>query len=101
MTRVTLHKGRERRPLSGHPWIYQGEIRRIEGNPIPGELVVVRDARDRFVGRGYVNPRSQISVRLLTWEDEAIDEAFLRRRDRKSTRLNSSHIQKSRMPSSA
>ncbi|MGH7411473.1 MAG: class I SAM-dependent rRNA methyltransferase [Candidatus Methylomirabilis sp.] len=80
MTRVTLHKGRERRPLSGHPWIYRGEIRRVEGDPAPGDLVEVRDARDRFVGRGYVNPRSQISVRLLTWEDEAIDEAFLRRR---------------------
>ena len=80
MTRVTLHKGRERRPLSGHPWIYRGEIHRIEGDPAPGDLVEVKDARGRFVGRGYVNPRSQISVRLLTWEDEAIDEAFLRRR---------------------
>ena len=80
MTRVTLHKGRERRPLAGHPWIYQGEIQRIEGDPTPGDLVEVRDARGRFVGRGYVNPRSQIAVRLLTWQDEAIDELFLRRR---------------------
>ncbi|MCI0409482.1 MAG: class I SAM-dependent rRNA methyltransferase, partial [Acidobacteria bacterium] len=80
MTRVTLHKGRERRPLAGHPWIYQGEIQWVEKDPAPGELVEVRDARDRFVGRGYINPRSQISVRLLTWQDEAIDEAFMRRR---------------------
>ena len=80
MTRVTLHKGRERRPLAGHPWIYRGEIRRLEGDPAPGDQVEVRDARGRFVGRGYVNPRSQISVRLLTWKDEAIDEALLRRR---------------------
>jgi len=80
MIRVTLHKGRERRPLAGHPWIYQGEIQRIEGDPAPGELVEVCDARGRFVGRGYINPRSQIAVRLLTWQDEAIDELFLRRR---------------------
>ena len=80
MIRVVLHKGRERRPLAGHPWIYQGEIERIEGDPAAGELVEVRDARGRFIGRGYINPRSQITVRLLTWQDEAIDEPFLRRR---------------------
>ncbi len=80
MMRVALHKGRERRPLAGHPWIYQGEVHRIEGGPAPGDLVEVRDARDRFVGRGYINPHSQILVRLLTWQEEAIDEAFLRRR---------------------
>lgn len=80
MKKVILPKGRERRPLAGHPWIYQGEIQRIEGDPTPGELVEVGDARGRFVGRGYVNLRSQIAVRLLTWQDEAIDEPFLRRR---------------------
>ncbi|MEK6568821.1 MAG: hypothetical protein AABZ38_00740, partial [candidate division NC10 bacterium] len=32
MTRVTLHKGKERRPLAGHPWIYRGEVQRIEGD---------------------------------------------------------------------
>jgi 23S rRNA (cytosine1962-C5)-methyltransferase len=42
--------------------------------------VEVKDARGRFIGRGYINPRSQILVRLLTWQEEAIDEAFLRRR---------------------
>jgi 23S rRNA (cytosine1962-C5)-methyltransferase len=80
VARVVLHKGRERRAMAGHPWIYQGEIQRVEGGPAPGELVEVRDARGRFIGRGYINPRSQIAVRLLTWQDEAIDESFLRRR---------------------
>ncbi len=65
VTRVSLHKGRERRPLAGHPWIYRGEIQGIEGDPTPGELVEVRDAGGRFIGRGYVNPRSQIAVRPL------------------------------------
>ena len=80
MHKITLHKGKERRPLAGHPWIYRGEVQRIEGDPAPGDLVEVKDARGRFIGRGYINPRSQILVRLLTWQDEAIDEAFLRRR---------------------
>jgi 23S rRNA (cytosine1962-C5)-methyltransferase len=80
MKRITLHKGRERRPLAGHPWIYRGEVAQMAGDPTPGELVEVRDAQGRFVGRGYINPASQIMVRLLTWHEEPIDEAFLRRR---------------------
>jgi len=80
MHKITLHKGKERRPLAGHPWIYRGEVQRIEGGPAPGDLVEVKDARGRFIGHGYINPRSQILVRLLTWQEEAIDESFLRRR---------------------
>jgi 23S rRNA (cytosine1962-C5)-methyltransferase len=78
--RVTLRRGSERRALAGHPWIYRGEIERIEGDAAPGAIADVLDARRRFVGRGYINPRSQIAVRLLTRGDEAIDERFLRRR---------------------
>lgn len=66
--------------LAGHPWIYQGEIERIKGDPKPGEIVRVADFRGRFIGIGYLNPNSQIAVRLLTWQDEAIDEAFFQRR---------------------
>lgn len=84
MIEVTLLRGRERRPLAGHPWIYRGELERIRGDPQPGEQVRVRDSRGRFVGMGYINPYSQITVRLLSWEEEAIDEAFLRRRIQKA-----------------
>lgn len=84
MVEVTLLRGRERRPLAGHPWIYRGEIERIEGDPQPGEQARVKDSSGRFVGIGYINPRSQITVRLLTWEEEAIDAAFLRRRIQKA-----------------
>lgn len=80
MVEVRLYKGRERRPLAGHPWIYQGEIERVEGSPHPGEVAVVKDFGGRFIGIGYINPHSQIAVRILTWREEAIDEAFLRRR---------------------
>jgi len=84
MVEVTLLRGRERRPLAGHPWIYRGELERIRGDPQPGEQVRVKDSRGRFVGMGYINPYSQITVRLLSWEEEAIDEAFLRRRMQKA-----------------
>ncbi len=87
MVEVTLLRGRERRPLAGHPWIYRGELERIRGDPQPGEQVRVKDSRGRFVGMGYINPYSQIAVRLLSWEEEAIDEAFLRRRIQKALEL--------------
>lgn len=80
MRKVYLAKGREVRPLGGHPWIYQSDIARIEGEGKPGEVAEVLDARGRFLGRGYLNPGSQIAVRLLTWEDEAVEASLLRRR---------------------
>ncbi|PJF39987.1 MAG: 23S rRNA (cytosine(1962)-C(5))-methyltransferase RlmI, partial [Chloroflexi bacterium] len=33
----------------------------------------------KFLARGYWNPKSQIEVRLLTWQDESIDDEWWRR----------------------
>ncbi len=76
-----LHPGKEKPVLGGHPWIFSGAIARVEGTAAGGDLVEVADARGRWLARGYYNPKSQIVVRLLTWDQaEAIDEAFWRRR---------------------
>lgn len=76
---VTLHAGREKSIRNQHPWIFSGAIDSVGGNPTPGDIVTVQDARGAFLARGYWNPRSQIQVRILTWRDEAIDEAWWRR----------------------
>lgn len=68
------------RSLQGHPWVFANEIERIEGPYSPGDIVEVREKRKRFVGLGYINPRSQIAVRILSREDRDIDAAFFRRR---------------------
>lgn len=80
MIRVALHRGREARPLAGHPWIYASEVAKIEGDGAAGAVADVVDWRGSFVGRATVNPRSQILARILTWDDEAIDREFFRRR---------------------
>ncbi len=80
MATVHLNPGREERLAGGHLWIYEGEIRAIDGRVDPGDVVDVRAADRSFIGRGYVNPRSTIAVRLLTRQRETIDEAFFRRR---------------------
>lgn len=78
---VYLHPGKEKPVLGGHPWIFSGAIARVAGTPRDGDIVDVADARGRWLARGYYNPKSQIVVRLLTWDEaEAIDEAFWRRR---------------------
>jgi 23S rRNA (cytosine1962-C5)-methyltransferase len=51
------------------------------GTADDGEIVTVRDARGAFLARGYLNRRSQIAVRLLSWnEQERIDDTFWRQR---------------------
>ena len=79
-TQVIIRKGAQHRIESGHPWVYQTEIGDIAGSFEPGDIVDVYNHRQRFIGRGYINPRSQIIVRILTREQEVIDKAFLRRR---------------------
>lgn len=77
---VWLKRGREKSVLRHHPWLFSGAIQRVE-NAGPGEIVTVRAADNTFLARGYYNSRSQIRVRLLTWNrDQPIDAAFWRRR---------------------
>jgi 23S rRNA (cytosine1962-C5)-methyltransferase len=75
-----LHKDHERRLLLGHPWVFSNEIASDVKAYEPGSLVDVYAHGGTFLGRGYVNPRSLISVRLLTQRREAIDGAFFLRR---------------------
>lgn len=78
---VILRPGRERSVLRRHPWVFSGAVARVEGAPADGDVVDVRDARGNWLARGYLNRRSQIIVRLLTWDpDEEISTDFWRRR---------------------
>jgi 23S rRNA (cytosine1962-C5)-methyltransferase len=81
MTNVYLNKKISRRIESGHPWIFANEVNKVEGETTGGEIVDVFTHDKKFVGRGYINPLSQILVRLLTRDRaEQIDEAFFYRR---------------------
>jgi 23S rRNA (cytosine1962-C5)-methyltransferase len=76
MTKVFLRKKIAPRIANGHPWIYGNEVEKIEGEVIAGDIVDVYYSADKYAGRGYINPQSQILVRLLTRKQETIDEAF-------------------------
>jgi 23S rRNA (cytosine1962-C5)-methyltransferase len=81
---IRLKPGEEDRLLAGHPWIYRNELEGWPPSATPGDLADVHDARGRFLGRGYLNPRSLIVVRLLARERVPIDQAFFTNRLRQA-----------------
>ncbi len=76
-----MSSGRQVRVAAGHPWVYSTEVAEIQGDFSPGDIVEVCDSRERFIGRGYINPASQILIRILTRDkNEQIDRNFFLRR---------------------
>ncbi len=84
MAVVHVLNGRQKKLFDGHPWIYRNEIERIEGDFLPGDDVDVVDFRGRYVGRGFINPESLITVRLLTSKRETISDALITERVRRA-----------------
>lgn len=87
MVRVYLKKRRDNRIESGHPWVYRSEIARMDGECQPGDIVTVISDAGHLVGKGYINLRSQITVRILTRKDENIDRNFFEGRIRDAISL--------------
>ncbi len=85
MTKVFLKRKISRRVESGHPWIFANEVGVVDGEVNGGETVEVFTHDSKFVGRGYINPKSQILVRLLTRDrGEVVDEGFFKNRLRRA-----------------
>jgi 23S rRNA (cytosine1962-C5)-methyltransferase len=76
---IVIKKDRDKPIRNQHPWIFSGAIDEVRGNPTPGEIVTVLSHKGDFLARGYWNAKSQIQVRILTWQDESIDEDWWRR----------------------
>lgn len=76
MTKVYLNRKIAQRIALGHPWIYNNEVDRIAGPVVPGDIVEVYYFDGQLAGRGYINPASQIIIRLLTRKREEITAAF-------------------------
>ncbi|MCI7814537.1 MAG: class I SAM-dependent rRNA methyltransferase [Lachnospiraceae bacterium] len=82
-TIVTLKKGEGRVLKSGGMWIYDNEIAKIEGDFQNGEIVTVHDFDDYFLGYGFINTKSKITIRILSRKQgTVIDKAFLKTRVR-------------------
>lgn len=80
MAKAILVKGKDKRVEYGHPWIFKSDIADIQGAFTPGDVVDVYSSKNKFLGRGYANPKSQITIRMLTCEQEEINRDFFYRR---------------------
>lgn len=77
MITVYLRRKISPRIANGHPWIFANEVEKIEGDVKGGEIGEVLSHDKKFIGKGYINPKSQILVRLLTRnKSEEINEQF-------------------------
>ena len=77
-TLVTLKKGAGRTLKAGGMWVYDNEIESIAGDFENGDIVTIHDFDGFFLGTGFINTRSKLTVRLLSRKKgTVIDDAFL------------------------
>ncbi|MBT8038503.1 MAG: class I SAM-dependent rRNA methyltransferase [Verrucomicrobiae bacterium] len=68
------------RIFHGHDWVYASEIRKLFGDPKPGDVISLKDYRDRPLGTAIYNPESQIVARRISRRKQKLDKEFFQRR---------------------
>jgi 23S rRNA (cytosine1962-C5)-methyltransferase len=75
------------RIFHGHEWIYASEIKKAFGNPQPGDVITLKDFRDRPLGSAIYNPASQIVARRFSRRRQDLDLDFFTRRIQQAVNL--------------
>jgi len=83
---IILQNGREKSLERRHPWIFSGAVKKLQGQPVDGDLVRVLDSKGKFLAIGHYFDGS-IAVKLLSFEEQAIDHAFWMERISKAWQL--------------
>jgi len=89
---VLLRPGEADRIIAGHPWIYNNEVLRLTSPAADGDLVQVKDHRQRLLGTGFYNSKSKINVRLLAPDRIIPNEAFFEERIRTALAVRQRHL---------
>jgi 23S rRNA (cytosine1962-C5)-methyltransferase len=91
MTYPILHirKGKEQSLMRRHPWVFSGAIESSTESLKDGDIVCLMTRKDQFLGIGHYQ-HATISVRILSFDYEEIDQAFFDRKIQKAvdSRLN-------------
>jgi 23S rRNA (cytosine1962-C5)-methyltransferase len=69
-----LKQYRKKRLEQGHPWVYPGEIEKIEGDPQGGDVIHIVNHAGHFLAQGFYNPLSQLIIRVVTYSEVKADE---------------------------
>ncbi len=90
MTQIFLKRNEDKRIKSGHLWIFNNEIEILPQDAENGDLVEIYSAKKEFLGTGFYNKNSLISIRLLSYSkiddlksvlSEKIRQAFALRKE--------------------
>jgi 23S rRNA (cytosine1962-C5)-methyltransferase len=68
------------RILHGHDWVFSGEVLKAFGNPADGDVISLKDGRDRLLGSAIYNSKSQIVARRFSRRRQGLDLDFFQRR---------------------
>jgi len=72
------------RIFHGHDWVYATEVKKSFGDPQPGDVITLKDFRDRPLGTAIYNPQSQIIARRFSRRRQDLDLEFFTRRIRQA-----------------
>src|SRR5438093_9540411 len=68
------------RILHGHDWVFSSEVLKVFGDPADGDVVSLKDGKDRLIGTAIYNSKSQIVARRFSRRRQDLDLEFFRRR---------------------
>ncbi|HEU0275113.1 MAG TPA: class I SAM-dependent rRNA methyltransferase [Candidatus Udaeobacter sp.] len=68
------------RILHGHEWVFSGEVLKVFGNPTDGNVISLKDGKDRLIGSAIYNSKSQIVARRFSRRKQDLDLDFFKRR---------------------
>lgn len=78
------------RIFHGHDWVYASEIQKAFGNPVAGDVISLKDFKDRPLGTAIYNPESQIVARRFSRRKQQLDAEFFVRRLERAQKLRES-----------
>lgn len=64
----------------GHDWVFSGEVLKAFGNPADGDVISLKDGKDRLIGSAIYNSKSQIVARRFSRRKQDLDLDFFQRR---------------------
>jgi 23S rRNA (cytosine1962-C5)-methyltransferase len=68
------------RILHGHDWVFSSEVLKVFGSPADGDVISLKDGKDRLIGSAIYNSKSQIVARRFSRRRQGLDLDFFRRR---------------------
>lgn len=89
---ILLRPGEADRIIAGHPWVYANSVLRVTQPPDEGQLVQVKDHRQRMLGVGFFNSKAKIAVRILAHDRVEANAAFFEERIRAALAVRQRHM---------